>query len=156
MGPLSRHLGAVLGAFALVACEPAEVISEPGREPAPAPVSLGPAGLAAADLERGEVLSLACQACHHLHANGGHNIGPNLFAIFGRRAATVPGFEYSDALRTADIVWTAETIDAWLADPNGYVAGSTMAFFGYRSAHDRRDLIAYLMRVTDPAASQAP
>ena len=93
-------------------------------------------------------MSLACQACHTLNADGAHLLGPNLHAIFGRRAGSAAGFEYSPALRAADFVWAPETLEAWLADPAGFLPGTTMAFTGYQSPRDRRDLIAYLVTAT--------
>jgi cytochrome c len=103
---------------------------------------------AAADLERGELLGLACAACHKLAAGEGTLIGPNLHGVFGRAAGAVPGYAYSEALKGSGIIWTPVSLEAWLADPTGFVAGTTMAFTGYRSAEDRRDLIAYLLHVT--------
>jgi len=71
-----------------------------------------------------------------------------LQGVFGRAAASVPGFAYSPALRQSGLVWTPRSLEAWLANPAGFVEGTTMAFTGYRSAADRRDLIAYLLRAT--------
>jgi cytochrome c len=68
--------------------------------------------------------------------------------MFGRRAGAVADFAYSRALRESGLVWTPLSLEAWLTDPTGFVAGTTMAFAGYRSPEDRRDLIAYLLRVT--------
>ncbi len=104
--------------------------------------------LAAADVARGELLGFACAACHHFRAEQGTLIGPNLHGVFGRSAGTVPGFAYSPALRESGLVWTPRSLEAWLADPAGFVAGTTMAFTGYRRAEDRRDLIAFLLRAT--------
>jgi cytochrome c len=104
---------------------------------------------AAADAARGELLALACAACHKFRAGEGTLIGPNLHGVFGRPAATVEGFAYSPALAQSGLVWTPASLAAWLADPAGFVAGTTMAFTGYRSPADRRDLIAYLLQVTD-------
>jgi cytochrome c len=107
--------------------------------------------LAKANLRRGELLSLACQACHTFKAGAGDGSkGPNLNGIFGRRAAREPGFDYSDALRNSGIVWTAQQLDKWLANPADFVAGTKMTFDGYQSASDRRDLIAYLELATAP------
>jgi cytochrome c len=104
--------------------------------------------LAEADAARGELLGLACAACHRFRAEGGTLIGPHLQGVFGRRAASVEGFAYSEALRQSGLVWTPRSLEAWLANPAGFVEGTTMAFTGYRSADDRRDLIAYLLRAT--------
>jgi cytochrome c len=100
------------------------------------------------NLARGERLSLACQACHTFAVDGPHLLGPNLHGVFGRRAGSAAEFQYSPALEAADIVWTPETLDAWLADPVGYLPGTTMAFTGYQSPLDRRDLVFYLVNAT--------
>ena len=103
---------------------------------------------AGADIARGELLGFACAACHKLRAEEGTLIGPNLQGVFGRPAASLEGFTYSPALEQSGLVWTPRSLEAWLADPAEFVAGTTMAFTGYRSAEDRRDLIAYLLRAT--------
>jgi cytochrome c len=103
---------------------------------------------AAADLKRGELLSLACAACHTFRAGQPKLIGPNLHGVFGRRAGAVPDFDYSPALRASSLVWTPRALEAWLADPATFVAGTTMTFAGYRTVADRRDLIAYLLHAT--------
>ena len=105
--------------------------------------------LAGADPARGELLALACAACHSFDAGGKAIVGPNLHGVFGRPAATVPDFAYSPALRASGLVWTPRSIEAWLADPARFVSGTTMTFTGYQSATDRRDLIAYLLRATN-------
>jgi cytochrome c len=105
----------------------------------------------AADLARGELLSLACQACHTLDVGGAQLIGPNLHGVFGRKAGTLPGFQYSAALRATELVWTPEAVEAWLADPAGFIVGNNMAFTGYQSARDRRDLVAFLVSATRAA-----
>ncbi len=104
---------------------------------------------AAADRARGELLGFACAACHKFRAGEGTLIGPNLHGVFGRRAGAVADFAYSPALARSGLVWTPVSLEAWLTDPTGFVAGTTMAFSGYRSPEDRRDLIAYLLRATE-------
>lgn len=120
-----------------------------GCTPAPPDsASGGPDDSAPPDVERGEILSLACQACHTLGQGEGVLLGPNLYGVFGRVAAGSDGFEYSDALRDSGIVWNPELLDRWLADPGGFLPGNNMVFAGYRSAVDRRDLIAFLLHKT--------
>ena len=103
---------------------------------------------AAADFSRGQLLSLACAACHTFGATEGTLLGPNLHGVFGRRAGSVGGFDYSPALAGSGLVWTPVSLEAWLREPASFVAGTKMAFTGYRLPDDRRDLIAYLLRAT--------
>ena len=102
------------------------------------------------DFERGELLSLACVVCHTLGSGQEHLAGPNLHGVFGRPAASAEGFQYSQALREAGIVWTPDALDSWLAEPDGFVPGNLMVFAGIDSDSDRSDLLAYLLRETAP------
>jgi len=115
----------------------------------PAAEYLGEPRFAAADFARGELLSLACAACHTFRAGDRHTVGPNLHGVFGRRAGTVEDFTYSQALRDSGLVWTPRAVEAWLAEPARFVPGTSMAFTGFKSEEDRRDLLAYLLRATD-------
>ncbi len=93
------------------------------------------------DTARGaQLYASRCGGCHSVDAN---RIGPAHRGVFGRRAGTVTGFDYSPALRASRLVWDARTLDAWLADPESTIPGQSM---GYRvdSERDRADLIAYL------------
>ncbi len=115
------------------------------------------ARFADADFERGELLSYACIVCHTMGPGEAHMIGPNLYGIFGRPAASAPDFQYSDALQEAGIVWTPAELDEWLARPDDFVPGNLMVFAGIYSLSDRTDLLAYLLRETaenQPAATQ--
>jgi len=120
---------------------------DPGPVKSAAEYALEPE-LAGADVARGELLGLACAACHRFRAEEGTLVGPHLQGVFGRKAASIEGFNYSPALRASGLVWTPKSLEAWLANPAGFVEGTTMPFTGYRSAEDRRDLIAYLLRAT--------
>jgi cytochrome c len=88
---------------------------------------------------------LACKACHALDPGEENDHGPDLHGVIGRRAGSLEGFEYSDALRGSGIVWTPQTIEAWLAAPDAFVPGTKMKFTGFRSAEDRSDVVAYLL-----------
>ena len=100
----------------------------------------------AADAARGkELYESRCGGCHSLDQD---RIGPRHRGVIGRRAGTVADFDYSPALRAARIVWNAQTLDAWLADPERLVPGQRM---NYRvpDASDRSDVIGFL-QATSP------
>lgn len=102
-----------------------------------APALATPAG----DPVRGEAVYSRCFACHSLDAD---RTGPRHCGLVGRRAGSVPGFDYSPAMRASGIVWDAKNLDRFLADPLGTVPGTSMGYAGIASAQERRDLIAYL------------
>ena len=106
------------------------------------------ARLAAANLKRGQLLYMVCKACHDVEAGLLHKVGPNLHGMFGRKAGTAEGFRYTDALVKSGIVWTPETIDAWLKQPGALVPGNGMAFAGIANDADRASLVAWLMANT--------
>jgi len=95
----------------------------------------------AGDPKRGEAVYSRCLACHALARD---RVGPRHCGLFGRRAGSVPGFEYSRAMRDSGLVWSEDTLDRFLADPLRAVPGTTMGYAGVKDAAERRDLIAYL------------
>jgi cytochrome c len=95
----------------------------------------------AGDPKRGEAVYSRCLACHALARD---RVGPRHCGLFGRRAGSVPGFEYSRAMRDSGLVWSEDTLDRFLADPPRAVPGTTMGYAGVKDAGERRDLIAYL------------
>jgi len=98
------------------------------------------AGALVGDPNRGETLYAACQDCHSLDKN---DLGPRHRGVFGRKAASLPDYDYSDALKSANIVWNEETLDKWLTDPQAVAPGAKM-FFHLDNPQDRADVIAYL------------
>jgi cytochrome c len=105
-----------------------------------APAETGWAGGLVGDPNRGEALYEACQDCHSLDKN---DVGPRHRGVFGRKAASLPDYDYSDALKSANIVWNEETLDKWLTDPQAVAPGAKM-FFHLDNPQDRADVIAYL------------
>lgn len=102
-----------------------------------------------ADPVNGVRQAQVCRACHVLAAGGSNNmLGPSLYGIFGTRAGSREGFDYSEALRSAGFVWTPRALDAWLVQPGRFLPGNRMVFAGVSRASDRRDLIAYLLQAT--------
>jgi len=105
------------------------------------------AEMPAGDAERGRVVFGSCRTCHWPEKGAGHQNGPALWNIFGRRAGTQEGFAYySEALKQSGIVWSPEYLDAWLANPATFIPGTTMMTLGVPDAQRRADLIAYLQR----------
>jgi cytochrome c len=104
-----------------------------------------PAPFNTADLSNGESKFALCSTCHTLPAGAPNMTGPNLHGVFGRKAATLPGFSYSDALKASGWTWDAARIDAWITDPKVALPGTKMTFVGLKDPKDRTDVIAYLM-----------
>ncbi len=98
------------------------------------------AGHAAGDAARGEVLYKGCRDCHSIETN---DVGPMHKDVVGRTAGTVPGYDYSPALKDSKIVWTEDNLDRWLTNPEGLVPGTKM-FFDVENPQDRADIIAFL------------
>ena len=95
-----------------------------------------------------------CAGCHSLE-QGRNMAGPSLAGVIGRKAGSVSSFlRYSTALKASGIVWTAQTIDAWLANPAAFIPGSAMPFRGLPDPKARADLIAFLAGASNgnPAA----
>jgi len=98
------------------------------------------AAVAAGDAGRGEVLYEGCQDCHSLDKN---DVGPRHRGVFGRKAGSLPDYEYSDALKQSGIVWDAANLDKWLTDPQSFIPGVKM-FYHLDDEKDRADVIAFL------------
>jgi cytochrome c len=101
--------------------------------------------LAAGDATRGEIVYLRCELCHSIKSD---DVGPHHAGLFGRRAGSVQGFAYSDAMRNSGIVWSETTLDQFLTNPQAYVPGTRMTFTGLPDAQERADVIAYLKEAT--------
>lgn len=101
--------------------------------------------LAAGNPAEGEkTFKRVCSVCHIATKDGPKRPGPPLFGVVGRKSGTSEGFRYSEANKNANIVWSEENLDPYLADPKKVVPGTTMAFAGVRKPEERVDLIAYL------------
>jgi cytochrome c len=91
----------------------------------------------------------ACVACHTLKPDQGNRAGPTLHGIFGRRIATLKGYNFSPALTRLDIVWTPETIaKLFEIGPAEYTPGTKMPEQRIGSPEDRTALIQFLERAT--------
>lgn len=101
------------------------------------------AAQAEGDPEKGAKVFNKCKACHAAD-EAKNKIRPHLVGIFGRTAGSVEGFKYSDAMKSAGIVWEDDTIAAYLEEPKADIPGNRMAFVGLRKDAEIADLLAYL------------
>lgn len=105
--------------------------------------------LAAYAGDHGAEIFRACVACHTLSLDEGNKAGPTLYGIFGRRIATLPGYNFSPALKKLDIVWTPETVSKLFeVGPDHYTPGTKMPEQTIGSAEDRRALVDFLAKAT--------
>ena len=95
------------------------------------------------DAAHGKVVFNQCLVCHTIEP-GKWKIGPSLYGVIGRHSATLPGFQYSNAMKAYDKVWGEDTLLVYLAAPMKQVPGTKMAFAGLSKEQDRKDVIAYL------------
>lgn len=100
--------------------------------------------LAGGDAAHGAEVFQRCAMCHNADKGGGNGVGPNLFGVVGRKAASLPDFYYSAALKASHITWSEDKLKAWVAGTAKLVPGTRMAFAGLRDPKDVADLIAYL------------
>jgi cytochrome c len=91
----------------------------------------------------------ACVACHTLSPDQGNRAGPTLAGLFGRRIASLPGYNFSAALKKLDIVWTPETVSKLFElGPSTYTPGTKMPEQTIGSPADRTALVKFLEKAT--------
>ncbi|MEM8696395.1 MAG: cytochrome c family protein [Pseudomonadota bacterium] len=95
-------------------------------------------------VEQGEAVYRRCASCHTINEGGANGIGPNLWGKIGRDIASVPGFNYSDALLAVEGTWNFDNMSDWLARPAAFAQGTTMSFAGLSDPLDRAALILYM------------
>jgi cytochrome c len=110
-------------------------------------LAAGAAGAAIkGDPKAGEEIYARCLACHTLASD---RVGPRHCGLFGRRAGSVKGFEYSDAMKRYKVVWSEKTLGRFLANPLKAVPGTNMTYAGVPDPKERADLIAYLKQANE-------
>lgn len=103
--------------------------------------------LHAATPEDGEMdFTRKCSSCHDLKQNASHGKGPNLWNVFGRKAGSIPGFEFSAAMKSSGHTWNLATLNHYLTDTEQAIPGRTMNFRGIRQDKVRAGLLRYLMQ----------
>ena len=101
----------------------------------------------AQDASKGETIFKRCRACHAIGPAAKNKAGPALTGIVGKKAASVPGFNYSDAMQEAagrGVTWTEAELAKFLEAPDVAIPNNVMAFPGIKNPADLKDLVAFL------------
>ncbi len=86
----------------------------------------------------------ACRTCHTVR-EGDNRLGPSLSRVIGRKAGSLPNYNYSESMKKADLVWDKQNLDRFIANPDAVVSGNNMKpYGGIASADERAKIIAYL------------
>lgn len=103
---------------------------------------------AAGDIETGRaVFDRKCASCHKIGPAARGTFGPHLNAIVGRQAGATSDYRYSEAMKTSKVVWTPDTLRAFIHAPNKVVPGNKMRFWGIGDDGEITDLLAFLQTV---------
>jgi cytochrome c len=130
-----RTIVAVIGMAGLAACGSSkEPAADQGSAQSEAPAdSAGP-----------PVAFAQCISCHSVKP-GVNGVGPSLHGVVGRKAASLPGYAYSDPLMATGLTWDEATLDKWLAGPMKLAPGTKMVFPGIADPARRKAVIDYLV-----------
>lgn len=109
------------------------------------PETSGSFDVALGNVQRGaDYFQEYCSECHSVSSSRKNKRGPSLYDVIGRMAASVPGYNYSTAMKANGRVWTAERLNEYLKDPKAMVPGTKMKFDGIPAPLERLDLVAFL------------
>jgi len=107
-------------------------------------VAVAPGAALAQDAAAGEKTFAQCRACHQIGPTAKNAVGPELNGLFGRKAGSVEGYNYSEANKKSGITWDEATFSEYIKDPKAKVPGTKMIFPGIKDEKRIKDLIAYL------------
>jgi cytochrome c len=119
----------VLGISVIAAC--VGVSAQAQKEPGPA-------------ASEQQAFNNACRTCHMVK-EGDNRLGPNLHKIIGRKAGSLPDYNYSSAMKEAGFIWDKEKLERFIANPDEVVPGNSMKpYGGVASTEDRTKIVAFL------------
>ncbi len=98
----------------------------------------------AQDAQKGKTIFTVCLVCHAIGPGAQNKIGPELNGLDGRKAGTVPNFDYSDANKNSGIVWNEETFEDYIKNPAAKIPDTKMTFAGVKNEQQVKDLWAYI------------
>ena len=102
------------------------------------------AGAAAQDVKAGEKSFLKCRACHQVGETAKNGVGPKLNGLFGRKAGSIVGFNYSEANKGSNVTWTEDVFAKYIRDPKAFTPGNKMLFPGLKADAEIANVVAYL------------
>jgi len=112
--------------------------------PSPSALPQASQGMEAASEQ--QAFNNACRTCHMVK-EGDNRLGPNLYKVIGRKAGSLPDYNYSSAMKGAGFVWDEEKLEHFIASPDKVVPGNNMKpYGGLASAEDRKRVVTFLMR----------
>src|SRR6188768_3394355 len=153
-GKESSDTKAKAAGAAASAPQPVQTAAPMRHDHAPPPTTAAAASQTAlaGDAAAGQQVFRKCQACHALEP-GKNGLGPSLAGIVGEKAAAVPGYNFSPAMKASSLVWDAATLDAYLTDPQKAVPGNKMPFPGLKTERERSAVIAFLAANSKPGSA---
>lgn len=101
-------------------------------------------GATAQDAAAGEKVFAKCRACHQVGETAKNGVGPVMNGLFGRKAGTVEGYNYSAANKDSGLTWDEATFREYIKNPKAKIPGTKMVFAGLTNEKEVDDIVAYL------------
>ncbi len=103
-----------------------------------------PAAAQAQDAEAGKAVFNQCRACHAVGEGAKNQVGPALNGLIGRKSGLAEGFNYSEAMKAANLTWDEATFTEYIINPKAKVVGTKMVYAGLKDETKIKDLITFL------------
>lgn len=117
---------AAAGALTLLLAAPSSIAQQP-----------------ASDDAAQQAFNNSCRTCHSVK-EGDNRLGPNLNKIVGRKAGSLPNYNYSSSMKEAGFVWDQDKLTRFMVKPDEVVSGNKMQPYGGISADEAAKVVAYL------------